>query len=172
MANMDVSLILKAKDYASSVVKSVENSVSKSTKNIENQAQRSAATRQRAMRQTAQVTEQSYRQIQQAARNRETLGVRSERKYPATEINRTRAAYDQLKRSGIASGREFRLAPLMATKRPQIAESERGNGANVSMGTTFRQYWRCNGKRWSRFSGRCDRCWHGVGTTHEKTNGL
>ena len=53
MANMDVSLILKAKDYASSVVKSVENSVSKSTKNIENQAQRSATTQQRAMRQTA-----------------------------------------------------------------------------------------------------------------------
>lgn len=101
MANMDVSLILKAKDYASSVVKSVENSVSKSTKNIENQAQRSATTQQRAMRQTAQVTEQSYRQIQQAARNREMLGVRSERSIQ-NEINRTRAAYDQLKRSGIA----------------------------------------------------------------------
>ena len=86
MANMDVSLTLKAKDYASSVVKSVENSVSKSTKNIENQAQRSATTQQRAMRQTAQVTEQSYRQIQQAARNREMLGVRSERSIQS-EIN-------------------------------------------------------------------------------------
>ena len=39
MANMDLSLTLKAKDYASGVIKSVENSVSKSTKNIENQAQ-------------------------------------------------------------------------------------------------------------------------------------
>ena len=115
MANMDVSLILKAKDYASSVVKSVENSVSKSTKNIENQAQRSATTQQRAMRQTAQVTEQSYRQIQQAARNREMLGVRSERSIQ-NEINRTRAAYDQLKRSGIASGRELDRAAI-ATKR-------------------------------------------------------
>ena len=130
MANMDVSLILKAKDYASSVVKSVENSVSKSTKNIENQAQRSATTQQRAMRQTAQVTEQSYRQIQQAARNREMLGVRSERSIQ-TEINRTRAAYDQLKRSGIASGRELdRVA--VATKR-RIAELNAEMG-KVSMG--------------------------------------
>lgn len=130
MANMDVSLTLKAKDYASSVIKSVENSVSKSTKNIENQAQRSATTQQRAMRQTAQVTEQSYRQIQQAARNREMLGVRSERSIQ-NEINRTRAAYDQLKRSGIASGRELDRAAV-ATKR-RIAELNAEMG-KVSMG--------------------------------------
>ena len=130
MANMDVSLTLKAKDYASGVVKSVENSVSKSTKNIENQAQRSATTQQRAMRQTAQVTEQSYRQIQQAARNREMLGVRSERSIQ-NEINRTRAAYDQLKRSGIASGRELDRAAV-ATKR-RIAELNAEMG-KVSMG--------------------------------------
>lgn len=130
MANMDVSLTLKAKDYASGVVKSVENSVSKSTKNIENQAQRSATTQQRAVRQTAQVTEQSYRQIQQAARNREMLGVRSERSIQ-NEINRTRAAYDQLKRSGIASGRELDRAAV-ATKR-RIAELNAEMG-KVSMG--------------------------------------
>lgn len=130
MANMDVSLTLKAKDYASSVVKSVENSVSKSTKNIENQAQRSATTQQRAVRQTAQVTEQSYRQIQQAARNREMLGVRSERSIQ-NEIMRTRAAYDQLKRSGIASGRELDRAAI-ATKR-RIAELNAEMG-KVSMG--------------------------------------
>lgn len=130
MANMDLSLTLKAKDYASNVVKSVENSVSKSTKNIESQAQRSATTQQRAVRQTAQVTEQSYRQIQQAARNREMLGVRSERSIQ-NEINRTRAAYDQLKRSGIASGRELDRAAV-ATKR-RIAELNAEMG-KVSMG--------------------------------------
>ena len=130
MANMDLSLTLKAKDYASGVVKSVENSVSKSTKNIENQAQRSATTQQRAVRQTAQVTEQSYRQIQQAARNREMLGVRSERSIQ-NEINRTRAAYDQLKRSGIASGRELDRAAV-ATKR-RIAELNAEMG-KISMG--------------------------------------
>lgn len=130
MANMDLSLTLKAKDYASGVIKSVENSVSKSTKNIENQAQRSATTQQRAVRQTAQVTEQSYRQIQQAARNREMLGVRSERSIQ-NEINRTRAAYDQLKRSGIASGRELDRAAV-ATKR-RIAELNAEMG-KVSMG--------------------------------------
>lgn len=130
MANMDLSLTLKAKDYASGVVKSVENSVSKSTKNIENQAQRSAITQQRAVRQTAQVTEQSYRQIQQAARNREMLGVRSERSIQ-NEIMRTRAAYDQLKRSGIASGRELDRAAV-ATKR-RIAELNAEMG-KISMG--------------------------------------
>nr|DAP52753.1 MAG TPA: minor tail protein [Caudoviricetes sp.] len=130
MADMDLSLTLKAKDYASGVVKSVENSVSKSTKNIENQAQRSATTQQRAMRQTAQVTEQSYRQIQQAARNREMLWVRSERSIQS-EINRTRVAYDQLKRSGIASGRELDRAAV-ATKR-RIAELNAEMG-KVSMG--------------------------------------
>ena len=130
MANMDLSLTLKAKDYASGVIKSVENSVSKSTKNIENQAQRSATTQQRAVSQTAQVTEQSYRQIQQAARNREMLGVRSERSIQ-NEINRTRAAYDQLKRSGIASGQELDRAAV-ATKR-RIAELNAEMG-KVSMG--------------------------------------
>lgn len=141
MANMDVSLILKAKDYASSVVKSVENSVSKSTKNIENQAQRSATTQQRAMRQTAQVTEQSYRQIQQAARNREMLGVRSERSIQ-NEIMRTRAAYDQLKRSGIASGRELDRAAV-ATKR-RIAELNAEMG-KVSKGQMFGNAMRVGG---------------------------
>ena len=130
MANMDLSLTLKAKDYASGVVKSVENSVSKSTKNIENQAQRSATTQQRAMRQTAQVTEQSYRQIQQAARNREMLGVRSERSIQ-NEINRTRAAYDQLKRSGIASGRELDRAAIATKRRITELNAEMGK---VSMG--------------------------------------
>lgn len=130
MANMDLSLTLKAKDYASGVIKSVENSVSKSTKNIENQAQRSATTQQRAVRQTAQVTEQSYRQIQQATRNREMLGVRSERSIQ-NEIMRTRAAYDQLKRSGIASGRELDRAAV-ATKR-RIAELNAEMG-KISMG--------------------------------------
>ena len=130
MANMDLSLTLKAKDYASGVIKSVENSVSKSTKNIENQAQRSATTQQRAVRQTAQVTEQSYRQIQQAVHNREMLGVRSERSIQ-NEINRTHAAYDQLKRSGIASGRELDRAAV-ATKR-RIAELNAEMG-KVSMG--------------------------------------
>lgn len=130
MANMDLSLTLKAKDYASGVVKSVENSVSKSTKNIENQAQRSAATQQRAMRQTAQVTEQSYRQIQQAARNREMLGVRSERSIQ-NEINRTRAAYDQLKRSGIASGRELDRAAVATKRRISELNAEMGK---ISMG--------------------------------------
>ncbi|EIJ69587.1 phage tail tape measure protein [Pasteurella bettyae] len=141
MANMDLSLTLKAKDYASSVVKSVENSVSKSTKNIENQAQRSATTQQRAVRQTAQVTEQSYRQIQQAARSRETIGVRSERSIQ-NEINRTRAAYDQLKRSGIASGRELDRA-AMATKR-RIAELNAEMG-KVSMGQKFGNVMRVGG---------------------------
>lgn len=130
MAKMDLSLTLKAKDYASSVVKSVESSVSKSTKNIENQAKRSATAQQTAIRQTAKVTEQSYRQIQQAARSRETIGVRSERSIQ-NEINRTRAAYDQLKRSGIASGRELDRA-AMATKR-RIAELNAEMG-KVSMG--------------------------------------
>lgn len=130
MAKMDLSLTLKAKDYASSVVKSVESSVSKSTKNIENQAKRSATAQQTAIRQTAQVTEQSYRQIQQAARSRETIGVRSERSIQ-NEINRTRAAYDQLKRSGIASGRELDRAAV-ATKR-RIAELNAEMG-KVSMG--------------------------------------
>ncbi|HHF4602118.1 phage tail tape measure protein [Haemophilus influenzae] len=130
MANMDLSLTLKAKDYASGVVKSVENSVSKSIKNIENQAQRSATTQQRAMRQTAQVTEQSYRQIQQAARNREMLGVRSERSIQ-NEINRTRAAYDQLKRSGIASGRELDRAAIATKRRITELNAEMGK---VSMG--------------------------------------
>ena len=141
MANMDLSLTLKAKDYASGVVKSVENSVSKSTKNIESQAQRSATTQQRAVRQTAQVTEQSYRQIQQAARSRETIGVRSERSIQ-NEINRTRAAYDQLKRSGIASGRELdRVA--VATKR-RIAELNAEMG-KVSMGQKFGNVMRVGG---------------------------
>ena len=130
MANMDLSLTLKAKDYASGVVKSVENSVSKSTKNIENQAQRSATTQQRAVRQTAQVTEQSYRQIQQAARNREMLGVRSERSIQ-NEIMRTRAAYDQLKRSGIASGRELDRAAVATKRRITELNAEMGK---ISMG--------------------------------------
>ncbi|VEH65439.1 Phage-related minor tail protein [Rodentibacter pneumotropicus] len=131
MAQMTLALALKAQDYASRVMNQMRANVNKASKDIENQSVQSGVKQQTTARRTAQITEQSYRKMQQAARviarDRESLGVRSENLIQR-EIAQTIAAYDRLKRSGTASSRE--LARAAETTRAKIA------GLNAEMGKT------------------------------------
>ncbi|VEH67151.1 Uncharacterised protein [Rodentibacter pneumotropicus] len=131
MAKMTLALALKAQDYASRVINQMRGNVNKASKDIENQSVQSGVKQQSTARRTAQITEQSYRKMQQAARviarDRESLGVRSEN-IIQREIAQTIAAYNRLKRSGTASSRE--LARAAETTRAKIA------GLNAEMGKT------------------------------------
>lgn len=131
MSNLDLALVLKAKDFASRTVKTVRDNVNKSTKDIESQAKRSSTVQQNEIKKTARVSEQAYRQMQQQARStataRSQLGIRSERTIQ-NEILRTEQAYRRLKNSGTASARE--LARATEQHKRRIAE------LNAEMGKT------------------------------------
>ncbi|ACA32339.1 phage tail tape measure protein [Histophilus somni] len=125
MANLKMSLWLKAKDFASGVVDKMRSNVNKANKDIENQAVRSGQKQQETVKRTAQITEQSYRQIQQAARARQSLGMRSENAIQR-EINQTIAAYQRLKTSGVASSREIARAAVIAKQKIAQLNAEMG----------------------------------------------
>lgn len=84
MANLKMSLWLKAKDFASGVVDKMRSNVNKANKDIENQAVRSGQKQQETVKRTAQITEQSYRQIQQAAPSEQSWECRW--LYPAWKL--------------------------------------------------------------------------------------
>ncbi|WP_164905895.1 hypothetical protein [Pasteurella multocida] len=50
MSSLNLSLMLKAQDFASRTVKSMRDNVNKSTKDIENQAKRSSSAQQNEVR--------------------------------------------------------------------------------------------------------------------------
>lgn len=131
MAQMTVALALKAQDYASRVINQMRGNVNKATQEMANQANQSGAKQQESIRRTTRMTEQSYRKMQQAARvvarDRETLGMRSENAIQR-EIAQTIAAYQRLRASGMASSRE--LARAAEATRAKIA------GLNAEMGKT------------------------------------
>ncbi|WP_410677782.1 phage tail tape measure protein [Avibacterium paragallinarum] len=129
MANMKLSLQLKAQDYASRVMDKLRSNINKANKDIENQAVRSGQKQQETVKRTAQITEQSYRKAQQAARvvasARQSLGVRSENAIQR-EINQTIAAYQRLKASGTASSREIARAAVVAKQKIAQLNAEMG----------------------------------------------
>ncbi|QOF68297.1 phage tail tape measure protein [Actinobacillus sp. GY-402] len=126
-ANLDLALQLRAKDYASKVVKSMSENLKKSSKDIEQQAKKTAQTEQREIQKTTKITEQHYRQISQMARttatSRQDLGVRSERAIQQ-EIARTQQAYTRLKSSGMATGRELSRAHEAMTAKIKALNGE------------------------------------------------
>ncbi|MDG6362097.1 phage tail tape measure protein, partial [Glaesserella parasuis] len=87
--------------------------------------------------------EQAYREARKSAadlaRARETLGIRSENAIQQ-EIRQTRAAYEQLKRSGVASQNELRRASEQTKQRIKELNAELGKSsfgdkaANVGRG--------------------------------------
>lgn len=125
MSNLDLSLMIKAQDFASRTLKAVSDNANKSSKSIEAQARRSATAQQAATKRTAQVTQQSYDQIKQAIRSREQLGIRSERAIQA-EILRSQQAYLRLKNSGIASSRELARAAEAHKRQVMALNAEMG----------------------------------------------
>ncbi|HHE3677636.1 TPA: phage tail tape measure protein [Pasteurella multocida] len=129
MSSLNLSLMLKAQDFASRTVKSMRDNVNKSTKDIENQAKRSSSAQQNEVKKTTRLTEQAYRQIQQQARTtataREQLGMRSERSIQ-NEISRTEQAYRRLKNSGTASARELARATEQHKRRIAELNAEMG----------------------------------------------
>lgn len=126
---MKLALLLKAEDYASRVMDKLRSNVNKASKDIENQAVRSGKRQQDTVKRTAQITEQSYRKAQQAsralARDRESLGIRSENAIQR-EINQTIAAYQRLKASGMVSSRELARAAEMTRQKISSLNAEMG----------------------------------------------
>ncbi|MEN2860841.1 phage tail tape measure protein [Mannheimia haemolytica] len=133
---MKVQLELTAKDTASPVLNQAAKTTEKAFKNTERAAQQSGNAQTQAAQKAANATESSNRKIEQSYRNarrvaadvsraRETLGVRAENAIQR-EIEQTRAAYDRLKRSGVASQNELRRASEATKKRVQELNAELG----------------------------------------------
>lgn len=127
--NLNLELVLKAKDNASGAVKAVAAKGEQANRHLTESTQRSANAQQAALNQTAKVGEQAARTGAMSARRlavaREGLGVRSEREIQR-EINRTIAQYDRLKRSGTLTSRELARASEAARNRIRELNAEMG----------------------------------------------
>ncbi|QHB44041.1 phage tail tape measure protein [Glaesserella parasuis] len=148
--DMKVQLELSAKDNASQVISKVGKEAEKAFKDAEQAAVRSSQTQVNATEKVATATQSSNKRIEQAyrearksaadlARARETLGIRSENAIQQ-EIRQTRAAYEQLKRSGVAFQNELRRASEQTKQRIKELNAELGKSsfgdkaANVGRG--------------------------------------
>lgn len=109
--NMKVQIEVTAKDSASPVLNKAAKEAEKSFKQTGQIAQQSSKTQADAARKAAQA--------------REVLGVRSERTIQR-ELMQTRAAYERLKRSGVASQNELRRAAEATKNRVRELNAELG----------------------------------------------
>lgn len=136
---MKVQLELSAKDNASQVISKVGKEAEKAFKDAEQAAVRGSQTQVNATEKVATATQSSNKRIEQAyrearksaadlARARETLGIRSENAIQQ-EIRQTRAAYEQLKRSGVASQNELRRASEQTKQRIKELNAELGKSS-------------------------------------------
>lgn len=134
--DLETKLVLTAVDNASKVVKETAKNAEKAFKDTERAAQQSGNAQSQAAQQAANATAQSNKKIEQSYRNarkvatevataRERLGVRSENAIQR-EINQTRAAYERLKRSGVASQNELRRASEVTKNRVRELNAELG----------------------------------------------
>lgn len=148
--DLETKLVLNAVDNASKVVKDAAKNTEKALKETERAAQQSGNSQTQAAQQAANATVRSNKNIEQSYHNarkvaadvtkfREVLGVRSENAIQR-ELEQTRAAYDRLKRSGVASQNELRRASEATKKRVQELNAELGKtsfadkAANVGRG--------------------------------------
>ncbi|MCK3654916.1 hypothetical protein A4G19_03770 [Pasteurellaceae bacterium Macca] len=115
--NLLLQLEIKAKDYASRIIKQIDNSVQ--------QGHRGAQQGARGVEQAARTTQQSLARLSQA---RTTLGMRAEREVQR-EITRTIAAYNRLARSGTASSQELARASRAMRDRVRELNAELGKGS-------------------------------------------
>lgn len=136
---MKVQLELNAKDNASQVISKVGKEAEKAFKDTEQAAVRSSQTQVNATEKVATATQSSNKRIEQAyrearksaadlAKAREMLGIRSENAIQQ-EIRQTRVAYEQLKRSGVASQNELRRASEQTKQRIKELNAELGRSS-------------------------------------------
>ncbi|EQA14729.1 phage-related minor tail family protein [Glaesserella parasuis 174] len=136
---MKVQLELNAKDNASQVISKVGKEAEKAFKDTEQAALRSSQTQVNATEKVATATQSSNKRIEQAyrearksaadlAKAREMLGIRSENAIQQ-EIRQTRVAYEQLKRSGVASQNELRRASEQTKQRIKELNAELGRSS-------------------------------------------
>lgn len=130
--DLETKLVLTAVDNASKVVKDTAKNAEKAFKDTERAARQSGnAQAQSAQKATNETTtahrklEQSYRNIRKVNAAREVLDIRSENAIQR-EIEQTRAAYERLKRSGVASQNELRRASEATKQRVRELNAELG----------------------------------------------
>lgn len=126
---LNLELIVKARDYASRVVGKLSQNTATANQQMTQSAQRNAQAQQQAITQTARIGEQAARtgvlSARRVAQAREGLGIRSERQIQR-EINRTIAQYDRLKRSGTATSRELMRASEQVRNKIRTLNAEIG----------------------------------------------
>lgn len=137
--DLEAKLVLTAVDNASKVVKDTAKNAEKAFKDTERAAQQSGNAQAQSAQKAANAAETSNKKIEQSYRNarkvaadvskaRETLGVRAENAIQR-EIEQTRAAYDRLKRSGVASQNELRRASEATKQRVRELNAELGKSS-------------------------------------------
>ena len=129
MADLELSLKIKAQDQASAAVQAVANKTKRANEEIRNSTKQSENEQQQAKKKTAQVSQElatkAEMHAKRVAQAKKTLEIKTERDLQH-ELRKTQQAYQTLAKSGTASARDLAKARESVIRKERELRAEMG----------------------------------------------
>lgn len=129
MADLELSLKIKAQDQASAAVQAVANKTKRANDEIKNSTKQSENEQQQAKKKTAQVSQElatkAEMHAKRVAQAKKTLEINTERDLQR-ELRKTQQAYQTLAKSGVASARDLAKAREAVIRKERELRAEMG----------------------------------------------
>lgn len=129
MADLELSLKIKAQDQASAAVQAVANKTKRANEEIRNSTKQSENEQQQAKKKTAQVSQElatkAEMHAKRVAQAKKTLEIKTERDLQH-ELRKTQQAYQTLAKSGTASARDLAKAREAVIRKERELRAEMG----------------------------------------------
>lgn len=129
MADLELSLKIKAQDQASAAVQAVANKTKRANQEIKDSTKQSENEQQQAKKKTAQVSQElaakAEMHAKRVAQAKKTLEIKTERDLQH-ELRKTQQAYQTLAKSGVASARDLAKAREAVIRKERELRAEMG----------------------------------------------
>ena len=129
MADLELSLKIKAQDQASAAVQAVANKTKRANQEIKDSTKQSENEQQQAKKKTAQVSQElatkAEMHAKRVAQAKKTLEIKTERDLQH-ELRKTQQAYQTLAKSGTASARDLAKARESVIRKERELRAEMG----------------------------------------------
>lgn len=129
MADLELSLKIKAQDQASAAVQAVANKTKRANQEIKDSTKQSENEQQQAKKKTAQVSQElatkAEMHAKRVAQAKKTLEINTERDLQR-ELRKTQQAYQTLAKSGVASARDLAKAREAVIRKERELRAEMG----------------------------------------------
>lgn len=129
MADLELSLKIKAQDQASAAVQAVANKTKRANQEIKDSTKQSENEQQQAKKKTAQVSQElaakAEMHAKRVAQAKKTLEIKTERDLQF-ELRKTQQAYQTLAKSGTASARDLAKARESVIRKERELRAEMG----------------------------------------------